>query len=433
MRPHKGLRRLSNCPSGTSRISSSARMRSLRTTRASLKPSFVIGSSARLPSDAIRNCRECPRLKWSPRRSSALSLLGETRDPPGPLASNGTYDVTPPGTRPYYCLESVAQQRSPKAILPAGFDYCETPIARQILKARDTGQSLYIPYKIGKTETLALGRATYANGTVPSTLEGRRAGFVGLTGIVVVPRVLLSTALAGHPNTAVSFRYADGTSTANFTAGSAASGTQTVTNNLHNGWTVATLGSVESGGLFSNPNTRATLLAGIALSLLLGALVLVLGTGRARAGKAGTTNCRTSVSRPPRSIDDAAQPSADRGPDRTDAGSVSADRPSVCRDVSRSRRLQGHQRHSRPPVGDQVLTAVALRLKVRYETATPSGRQGGDEFILLVEDAALSVGRGGGGADSRCSSAPIRLTRTSAPHCGQGEYWRGGRRTGHAR
>ncbi len=99
----------------------------------------------------------------------------ETRDPPGPLASNGTYDVTPPGTRPYYCLESVAQQRSPKAILPAGFDYCETPIARQILKARDSGQSLYIPYKIGKTETLALGRATYANGTVPTTLEGRRA------------------------------------------------------------------------------------------------------------------------------------------------------------------------------------------------------------------------------------------------------------------
>ena len=108
--------------------------------------------------------------------ASQLSAFAvqETRDPPGPLASNGTYQVTPPGIRPYYCLESVAQQRSPKAILPAGFDYCETPIAPHILKARDSGQSLYLPYKIGKTESLALGRATYVNGTVPPTLEERR-------------------------------------------------------------------------------------------------------------------------------------------------------------------------------------------------------------------------------------------------------------------
>ena len=91
--------------------------------------------------------------------ASQLSAFAarETRDPPGPLATNGTYQVTPPGDRPDYCLESVAEQRSPKAILPAGFDYCETPIASHILKARDSGRSLYIPYKIGTTESLALG------------------------------------------------------------------------------------------------------------------------------------------------------------------------------------------------------------------------------------------------------------------------------------
>ena len=327
--------------------------------------------------------------------ASQLSAFAarETRDPPGPLASNSTYQVTPPGARPYYCLESVAQQRSPKAILPAGFDYCETPIALHILKARDSGQSLYIPYKIGKTESLALGRATYADGTVPTTLEGRRVDFVGLTGIVIVPRVLLSTALAGHPNTAVSFRYADGTSTANFTAGSAASGAQTVMDNLHNGWTVETFGSVQSGGLFSNPNARATLLAGIALSLLLGALVLVLGTGRSRAREKlelRTAELQFLALHDPLTM----LPNRALIVDRIEqmlARSRRTDLPCAVMflDLDDFKDINDTLGHA---VGDQVLTAVASRLKAALRDGDTVGRQGGDEFILLVEDAALSVG-----------------------------------------
>jgi diguanylate cyclase (GGDEF)-like protein len=327
--------------------------------------------------------------------ASQLSAFAarEISDPPGPLASDGTYQVTPPGTRPYYCLESVAQQRGPKAFLPAGFDYCDSSIASQLLKARDSGQSMYIPYKIGSTESLALGRATYANGTVPSTLAERRAQFVGLTGIVIIPRVLLSSALAGHPNTAVSFRYADGSSTATFKAGSAASNAQVVMDNLHNGWTVETHGFVQPGGIFTNADARATLLAGIALSLLLGALVLVLGTGRSRAREKlelRTAELQFLALHDPLTM----LPNRALIIDRIEqmlARCRRTDLPCAVMflDLDDFKDINDTLGHA---VGDQVLTAVASRLTAALRDGDTVGRLGGDEFILLVEDTALSAG-----------------------------------------
>ena len=47
-------------------------------------------------------------------------------DPAGPLAANGTFEVVPPGNRPYYCLSIGALSRSAQAAFPAGTDFCAT-------------------------------------------------------------------------------------------------------------------------------------------------------------------------------------------------------------------------------------------------------------------------------------------------------------------
>jgi PleD family two-component response regulator len=55
-----------------------------------------------------------------------------------------------------------------------------------------------------------------------------------------------------------------------------------VTIDLRNGWTVTTFGPPASGGVLQG-NPLVLLLSGIALSVLVAALMLVLRTGRARA------------------------------------------------------------------------------------------------------------------------------------------------------
>jgi hypothetical protein len=57
---------------------------------------------------------------------------------------------------------------------------------------------------------------------------------------------------------------------------------ESVTIDLHNGWTVKTFGPPISSGLLEG-SPLVLLLSGIALSVLIAALMLVLRTGRARA------------------------------------------------------------------------------------------------------------------------------------------------------
>jgi diguanylate cyclase (GGDEF)-like protein len=180
---------------------------------------------------------------------------------------------------------------------------------------------------------------------------------------------------------------------ASFAAGTAASHALSVTDNLHNGWTVETLGSVQPGGLLSNANARATLLAGIALSLLLGALAQVLGTGRSRAREKlelRTAELQFLALHDPLTM----LPNRALIVDRIEqmlARSRRTERPCAVMflDLDDFKDINDTLGHA---VGDQVLTAVASRLTAALRDGDTVGRQGGDEFILLVEDAALSVG-----------------------------------------
>jgi signal transduction histidine kinase len=205
-------------------------------------------------------------------------------DPPAVLAPGGSVQISPPGARPFYCLTKLGQIRSVQVGTPAGLDWCAAPgLGPATLRARDSGRSAYSPLVIGDDRLLSVAVPVYRGGVAPMTVASRRPAILGWVATESVPEVLLDRALQGHPDTAVAFRYHDATSDVEFRSGQARAGAQSVTIDLHNGWTVHTFGPVAGGGVLDNGNALALLIAGIALSVLLGALVVVLSTGRARA------------------------------------------------------------------------------------------------------------------------------------------------------
>ena len=203
-------------------------------------------------------------------------------DPPGPLSATGTLQVSPSGLRPYYCLQTVSQSRHPALAVPVGVDFCRTALGSELLTARDTGQALYLPYKTGKLNELALGSAIYGGVSTPGTVAARRAALIGWTGIEILPKVLLSIALSNHHQTAVSFHYGAGSSKVTFSDGAAPAHQQSATVSLHNGWKVEVLGPATQRGLLAGGPSSGLLFGGIVFALMLGLLVFVLGTSRSR-------------------------------------------------------------------------------------------------------------------------------------------------------
>jgi diguanylate cyclase (GGDEF)-like protein len=327
--------------------------------------------------------------------ASALSAFEtkEQRDPPGLLSSTGAYRVSPPGLRPFYCLEAVSGVRSPSLALPAGIDYCDGSVGSLFIKARDTGVPLYIPYNSKGVEGLGLGSAIYTSGSVPSTQALRESSTIGWTGVEVLPGQLLATALANHPATAVQFHYGSGSSRVTFKAGSAPAHPHTSTTYLHNGWRVETLGAVQGAGILSDRNAVSLLVAGTIASFLLSALVLLLGTGRARAKaklEQRTSELRFQALHDPLT----GLPNRALLNDRialmlARCHRSGAPMAAMFIDLDDFKEVNDTLGHS---VGDEVLRAVASRLASATRDGDTIGRLGGDEFLLLVEGSSLNAG-----------------------------------------
>jgi diguanylate cyclase (GGDEF)-like protein len=309
-------------------------------------------------------------------------------DPAGPLSPDGTFQVVPAGNRPFYCFEPVAAGRTTQSAPPAGFDYCDGPLGSALLAARDSGADSYLPARVGKTSVLGVGVAVYQGGTVPTSVAGRRAAFIGWTGMEVHPGVLLATALRGHPGVAVAFHYGDGASKVTFRAGSAPAGSQLITIPLHNGWHVDTTGAVGGGGLFSSHGALAVLLGGIVLSLLFGALIEVLGLSRSRAiglvrhqsfhdGLTGLPNRALIIDRMDQMLRRARRT-------HTPVAALLVDLDNF-KDINDT---LGHR------AGDQLLAAVGKRLASALREVDTVGRLGSDEFVVLVEGSSLAAGAG---------------------------------------
>ena len=315
-------------------------------------------------------------------------------DPTGPLATNGTFEVVPPGNRPFYCLTGGSISSDLQSIkVPAGFDYCaESSTSAVIFSARDSGQGIYLPYTIDKKTELGINTPVYQGGVVPATVAGRRQTFLGAMGTEVLPKVLLERALQGHPGTTVAFHYHSGLSNALFDSGKPPADAQSSTTSLHNGWTVTTYAVVAGGAILANGSALALLITGVVLSLLLALLVFVLATSRARALR--LVGERTSELRhqalhdaltglPNRAliVDRIEQLLARNRRQGTSGAALFVDLDNF-KDVNDT---LGHA------AGDQLLVAVAARMESALRDADTIGRMGGDEFVVLIDGASLEA------------------------------------------
>jgi diguanylate cyclase (GGDEF)-like protein len=308
-------------------------------------------------------------------------------------AAPGSFQVTPPGVRPYYCFATLTSSSTGKSTSPPNVDLCGTDLGPSFVKARSSGQSTYLPYGTGKTADLAVGTAIYQGGAVPSTVAGRYRAFLGWVGIQVAPHVLLATALVGHPHVAVAFHYGSGSSAVTFTAGAAPKGAQALSVDLHNGWHVRVTEATAGSGVVGNPNALGVLISGIAISLLLGLVIIVLATGRTRAlalVRERTDELRHQAMHDPLTglpnralILDRLEQMLARG--RRQNIRVAA----LFIDLDDFKDINDTLGHA---IGDELLVAVGQRLCSSLRDGDTVGRLGGDEFVVLAEGTSLVDG-----------------------------------------
>ena len=206
------------------------------------------------------------------------------KSPVGTLAPNGSFFVTPPGQRPFYCFVDLSGSSPGATVYPAGLDYCATAgNAPKVLRARDSGQSAYEPYTLANKTVIAIQTPVYRGGVVPPTVTARRASFIGLAALSVVPSVIVDDARGDQRTIGVALQFNRGAKPVVFRNGPDLHGGYRQVTDLHNGWTVTTSAVAGDTGILAHGDSLVVLLGGLALALSVALLVLALVTGRARA------------------------------------------------------------------------------------------------------------------------------------------------------
>jgi diguanylate cyclase (GGDEF)-like protein len=310
-------------------------------------------------------------------------------DPAGLLNEDGSFEVVPSGTRPFYCLAGAGFARVTVSKLPAGLDYCADPVvAALLLAARDSGTGNYQPYRAGGVTWLAIQTPVYRGGSTPDTVAERRASFVGWVGSQLDPRVLLSRALRDQAGLAVALRYDAGLPAVEFDRGIRHNDAEPVVIDLRNGWTVTVYGVVDAGGVLEG-SALQVLVSGIAVSVLLGLLMFVLGTGRERARRQVVLRTKELHHQ---ALHDALTGLPNRAlvMDRVEQ-MLARDRRHhttgalLFLDLDDFKNVNDTLGHG---AGDLLLVAVAERLSGSLRGVDTIGRMGGDEFVVLVDGAS---------------------------------------------
>jgi diguanylate cyclase (GGDEF)-like protein len=322
----------------------------------------------------------------------AARLAGATNS----AATVSFFRPIPSGARPYYCLVAALQHRPAQPAAPAALDYCA---GGALATLRDSGHWVYTAVNLGQGHILGLDVPFYRGGGVPATEAARRAAFVGWMGMSFAPSVLLDAALAGHPRTAVALRFrsasaggAFAASTAVFRAGKAPAHAVSSTIELQDGWSVQTFAAAGVTGLFGNVSALALLIAGAALGIVLGLLVLVLGTGRARAlrlvgertGELHYQAVHDALTGLPNRtlIMDRIEQLLMRSRRAKTAGAA------LYVDLDEFKNVNDSLGHA---AGDRLLVAVAARLTSALREADTIGRMGGDEFVVLIDGGEMAT------------------------------------------
>jgi diguanylate cyclase (GGDEF)-like protein len=296
------------------------------------------------------------------------------------------------GSRAFHCRSGDSSTRPAKAAFPTGFDYCAGgAIVAASLAARDSGRPAYVPIRSGKYTMLSVLNPVYKGAVIPTTLAGRHQAFLGWVGMSISPQVVLTLA-RGHHDTALVFRFHAGSWNAVFHGGHVPNSAHSVTTPLTGGWSIQTFAVLPGGGVFANADALALFLTGAALSLLVAALIFVLGTGRVRALRLVTE--RTTELRH-QSLHDGLTGLANRVliMDRIEQLLARNRRRGVegaalFIDLDEFKNVNDTLGHN---AGDQLLVAVAARLRSTLRDADTIGRMGGDEFVVLIDGGDLSV------------------------------------------
>ena len=338
-----------------------------------------------LPASEAQTTRGATKPVQSP---SSLSENGATRG--GALhAVPGVLRAVPAGARPYYCFAAAELSRNARTHTPKGLDHCK--LTPGLLSSRDSGRSVYAPASAKRGRGLSVFTPVYRGNARPVTLAGRRAAFVGWLREVLVPGVMLRRALLGHPHYAASLRHQTRSSSVVVTGGSSPTDASSGTFNLHNGWTVRTLGpSPAKASMFSDASALALLIAGIVLSALTGLLVFVLGTSRTRGGapkirklpNSDLYDALTGLPNRALTLDRAERMVARTG---RQSGMLAG---ALLIDIDWFKQVNEKLGHA---AGDQLLKIFAQRLVGVVRAEDTVGRFGGDKFVVLVESAARGV------------------------------------------
>lgn len=295
------------------------------------------------------------------------------------------FAVAPPGKRPYYCLAPIGIARHPSEAPPRGIDVCATPLGPLVTTARATGKSAVLPYSLNGVRTMALEEPIYRNGAVPTTTAARERTFVAIIALTFLPHIILANALVGHGDTVVALHYGGAHSTVVFHGGETR-GNGTTTVNMHDGWTIDTVGRSYGSGLWGDDVALAILFAGIALSLLLGALIFQFGSERTRLK--ALVDERTEALHF-QATHDALTGLPNRAliVDRIDQllvrnrrrGTLGA---ALYVDLDDFKNVNDSLGHG---AGDRLLVMVAERMKGALREADTIGRMSGDEFVILID------------------------------------------------
>jgi diguanylate cyclase (GGDEF)-like protein len=302
------------------------------------------------------------------------------------------FTVLPAGNQPFYCFAPIGIERSTALSIPANYNLCSGSLGEKILAARSSGHSAVLPLTGQGGQSLAFDVPIYNTGSVPSTIGGRDRAFEQLIGMYVRPNVLLSTALRGHANTGVELRFGTGASAVVFKGGDIGAGRDSIRTSLHNGWTVETVGAAGGGGFFGTAGGLLLLICGVALSLMLGALIYILGSGRARSRF--LVDERTDELRF-QALHDSLTGLPNRAliMDRIDQLLARSRRngtsgAALYIDLDDFKNVNDSLGHD---VGDQLLAAVATRMANTLRGADTIGRMGGDEFVVLIDGGEALV------------------------------------------
>jgi len=88
------------------------------------------------------------------------------------LSAQGSFAVTPPGRRAFYCLSIVGLDRSPDNGLPSGFDLCAGTNGTSLLASRDSGLADLESLRLRNVTTLEIGLPVYLGERRPRRSPG---------------------------------------------------------------------------------------------------------------------------------------------------------------------------------------------------------------------------------------------------------------------